>query len=80
MTVTVRRAVPPGLARISLPYPALNWIVPPGLTQNNLNMPCEPGMEDSGIVELRLRQLEYDRDQVAVELARKELEMFDLGV
>ena len=50
------------------------------IAQNNLNMPCDPGMDDAGIVELRIRKLEYDRDQFAVEIAQKELEMFEVGV
>jgi hypothetical protein len=49
------------------------------IAQNNLNMPCEPGMDDGSIVELTLKQLTHRRDQLDVEIAKKRLELFDLG-
>lgn len=52
----------------------MQWAV----TQNNLNMPCEPGMGDSSIVKLRLSQLQYERERISVEIAEKNLELFDL--
>ncbi len=48
------------------------------VAQNNLNMPLQEGMDDSGIVELTIRQITHDRDKVTVELAQKRLEFFDL--
>ncbi len=48
------------------------------MSQYKLNMPCEPGMDDSSIFELRIRQLEHDKDQIAVEIAQKRLELFEL--
>ncbi len=46
--------------------------------QYNLNMPCEAGMDDSNIFELRVRGLEHDRDKIAVEIAQKRLDLFEL--
>jgi antitoxin component of MazEF toxin-antitoxin module len=48
------------------------------IAQNNLNIPVEPAMDQSDIVELRLKQLVWDRDKIDVQLAEKKLEMFDL--
>src|SRR4051794_1483150 len=31
------------------------------MAQNNLNIPVEPGMDQSDVVELRLKQLQWDR-------------------
>ena len=48
------------------------------IAQNNLNIPMEPGMGESDLVELRLKQLQWDRDKIDVQLAEKRLEMFEL--
>lgn len=48
------------------------------IAQNNLNMPTEPGMNDADIVELRLKQLQHERGKVAVNIAEKRLELFEL--
>ena len=45
--------------------------------QNNLNMPCEPGMDEPSIVQLTLSQFNRDRANLDVEIAQKELEQFD---
>jgi len=46
--------------------------------QHNSGMPCEPGMDDDSITELAMRQLSLDRDKLAVEIAKKRLELFEL--
>ncbi len=46
--------------------------------QYNLNMPCEAGMDDSSVFELRVRGLEHDRDKIAVDIAQKRLALFEL--
>ena len=48
------------------------------IAQNNNSMPCEPGMDDPSIVELRLRELQRSRDQKSVEIAEKRLQIFEL--
>jgi antitoxin component of MazEF toxin-antitoxin module len=48
------------------------------ITQNNLSMPCEPGMSDPDIVMLRLKQLTTERDKIAIDIAQKRLELFEL--
>ena len=48
------------------------------MSQYKLNMPCEAGMDDPSIFELRVRELEHQKDQVAVEIAQKRLELFEL--
>lgn len=48
------------------------------IAQNNHNMPVEPGMGEDDLVDLRLKQLVYERDKVDVEIAQKRLELFDL--
>jgi antitoxin component of MazEF toxin-antitoxin module len=48
------------------------------IAQNNLNMPIEGGMGESDVVELRLKQLTWEREKIAVQLSEKRLELFDL--
>jgi len=48
------------------------------VAQNNKNMPCEPGMDDPDIVELRLQELQQSRNRVALEIAEKRLQIFEL--
>jgi hypothetical protein len=48
------------------------------IAQNNNSMPCEPGMDDPSIVELRLRELQRSSDQTSVEIAEKRLQIFEL--
>jgi hypothetical protein len=48
------------------------------VAQNNLNLPVEPAMGETDLVELRLKQLQWDRDKIDVQLAEKRLEMFEL--
>lgn len=48
------------------------------IAQNNLNIPMEPGMGESDLVELRLKQLQWERDKVDAQLAEKRLELFEL--
>jgi len=48
------------------------------VAQENLNIPIEPAMGESDLVELRLKQLVWDRDKIDVQLAEKRLEMFEL--
>ena len=48
------------------------------ITQHNLGMPVEPGMEDDSILKLRVGQLEHESNKVDLEIARKRLELFDL--
>ena len=45
--------------------------------QHNNSMPVEPGMENSDIVELTLKELKRDLDRIDVEIAEKNLELFD---
>lgn len=45
--------------------------------QNNLNMPCEPGMDEPSIVQLTLSHLNRDRANLDVEIAQKHLELFE---
>ena len=47
------------------------------IAQNNNSMPCESGMDDPSIVELRLRELQRSRDQTNVQIAEKRLQIFD---
>jgi antitoxin component of MazEF toxin-antitoxin module len=46
-------------------------------TQHNLDMPVEDAATDDKVFELTMRQLVRDRDQVAMEIAEKELSLFD---
>jgi antitoxin component of MazEF toxin-antitoxin module len=46
--------------------------------QNKLNIPMEAGMGESDLVELRLKQLNWECSKVAVELSEKRLELFEL--
>jgi hypothetical protein len=46
-------------------------------TQHNLGMPVEDAATDDKVFELTMRQLVRDRDQVAMEIAEKELSLFD---
>ena len=48
------------------------------VAQNNLNIHMEPGMGESDLVELRLKQLQWERDKVDAQLAEKRLEIFEL--
>ncbi len=49
------------------------------LLQYNSSMPCEPGMRDNDVAQLILHGLQRDRDQIAVEIAEKRLELYDLA-
>jgi bifunctional DNA-binding transcriptional regulator/antitoxin component of YhaV-PrlF toxin-antitoxin module len=48
------------------------------VTQKNTNVPCDPGMGDPDVVALRLQELQKSRDQVALEIAEKRLQIFEL--
>jgi len=47
--------------------------------QNNLSMPVEAGMDDQYVVQLTMAQLSRDIANNAVDIAEKNLELFDLG-
>jgi antitoxin component of MazEF toxin-antitoxin module len=48
------------------------------VAQSTLNVPMEPAMGERDLVELRLKQLKWDRDKIDVQLAEKRLEVFEL--
>lgn len=56
----------------------LNSEIDFAITQHNQSMPCELGMDDPAIVELRQKELQKSRDQITLEIAEKNLQIFEL--
>lgn len=48
------------------------------LRQHNSSMPTEPEMTDDAVALLVLSELARDRDRLAVEIAEKKMELYDL--
>jgi antitoxin component of MazEF toxin-antitoxin module len=48
------------------------------MAQWNHSMPMDHHVTESGVMEVTMRQLEYQRDRIAIELAEKRLQLFDL--
>lgn len=46
--------------------------------QYNRNMPCDEGMSDNDVALLIFKQIARDRDQLDVEIAEKQIDLYDI--